>query len=420
MQEMLPWLVTGFSLFLALGAFWWGLVRRARSDQEPAVMFEALRRDLEGVRHQVVTQELDSERALGSRLEQGRLENRQMFETLVQKARQDQSDLRLLLSEGLREMGTLQQEQMAQLQASVNQRLQEAVERQMESSFQRVVEQFAALQKAVGEVQGMTAQIGDLRKLFSNVKTRGGWGEAQCQAILDDILPAGSYERDFRLSPESGEVVEFALRMPVRGTARAPVLAIDSKFPTEAYECLLNAVETGEAEEEKAARKALENVVRLEARKIADKYIRPPITVEFAVLYVPTDGLYAEIAHIPGLIDEVGRTRRVLVLGPSLLPGLLRSVHLGYVTMALEERTEMIAGLLGETRQEMLRMDQVLEKLQRNAGTIGNTIEEARRRTRVLGRKLNALEEVGSADAGETDFQNDETAVGSQRLSSGS
>lgn len=392
---VVPWGITALALGVALLA----LLRARGTDREDErhdmeSLADSLKcelgRDVEGLRAQLI----DAERALGSRLEQGRVESRQMFEALAQNGRQDQSEMRLLFSEGLREMSDMQQEQVARLQVSVNERLQGAVERQMESSFQRVVEQFAAMQKALGEVQGVTAQIGDLKKLFSNVKTRGGWGEAQCRAILDDILPEGSYERDFRLSPNSGEVVEFAVKMPVRGAARPPVLAIDSKFPTEAYERLLNAAEEGDSEGEKLARKALETAVKAEARKIADKYIRPPVTVEFAVLYVPTDGLYAEIARLPGVIDEIGRTRRVLVMGPSLLPGLLRSVHLGYVTMALEERTETIAGLLGETRQEMLRMDQVLEKLQRNAGTIGNTIEEARRRTRVLGRRLRVLEDV--------------------------
>lgn len=190
---------------------------------------------------------------------------------------------------------------------------------------------------------------------------------------------------------DGGEIVEFALKMPVR-SAVPPRLAIDSKFPTEAYERLLDAVERADADAERAARKALESAVRLEARKVSEKYILPPITVEFAVLYLPTDGLYAEIARIPGLIDELGRIQRVIVMGPSLIPALLRTVHLGYVTLALEDRTEAIAHLLGLTRQEMLRMDGVLEKLARGAGAMSNTIDEARRRTRVLGRKLRGLD----------------------------
>ena len=133
-------------------------------------------------------------------------------------------------------------------------------------------------------------------------------------------------------------------------------------------------------------------------RNIESKYIQPPVTVDFAVRYLPPDGLYPEIARMPGVIDEIGRLYRVIVMGPSLLPAMLRTVHLGYVTLALEERTETIASLLGATRQEMLRMDQVLERLQRNAGTMGNTIEEARRRTRVLGRRLRSLDGIDKTD----------------------
>jgi len=156
---------------------------------------------------------------------------------------------------------------------------------------------------------------------------------------------------------------------------------------------------------EKVARKELEATIKSEARKIASKYICPPITVEFAVLYLPTDGLYTEIARMPGVIDEIGRLYRVIVMVPSLLPAMLRTVPLGYVTLALEERTEAIASLLGATRQEMLRMDQVLDRLQRNAGTIGNTIEEARRRTRVLGRRLWALDGVENLEDAQDDLE---------------
>ncbi|MDF7673870.1 DNA recombination protein RmuC [Acetobacteraceae bacterium ESL0709] len=391
---LIPWLVASVASLLAVVAF----LRGHAYNQ--FVMREAQRQaqDAEYQRQQVA----DLERVLSGRLEQVRLENRQFFENSLHKAQKDQGDMRLLLSEALREMAERQQLQMTALQQSVNERLQGAVEKQMQSSFQRVVEQFATMQKALGEVRQVTAQMNDIKRLFTNVKTRGGWGETQCRAILDDILPQGSYDHNFRLSSESGEVVEFAVKMPVHGQKVPPRLAIDCKFPTEAYERLVQATETGDHEAEKQAGKALEAAVKGEARKIAQKYIRPPATVDFAVLYVPTDGLYAEIARLPGVIDEIGRLYRVLIMGPALLPALLRTVHLGYVTLALEERTEIIAGLLGETRQEMLKMDQVLEKLQRNAGTMGNTIEEARRRSRTLGRKLNALGETSPSPASDS------------------
>lgn len=392
MISMLPWIIAFISLVIAVLAL---LKSGRQQDFTPFFDREAdeRARDAEYQRQQLV----DIERALSGRLDALRLETTERLAAVTQRVGQDQADNRLLLSEALRNMSDGQAQQIERIRMAVNEQLHGAVEKQMQTSFQRVVEQFGLMQKALGEVSSVTAQIGDLKRLFSNVKSRGGWGEAQCRALLDDVLPQGSYETNFRVG-EGLESVEFAVRMPVRSDA-PPYLPIDSKFPTEAYERLLNAAEASDAVAEKAARRELEVVIKAEARKIASKYIRPPVTVEFAVLYVPTDGLYTEIARMPGVIDEIGRLHRVLIMGPSLLPAMLRTVHLGYVTLALEERTETIASLLGATRQEMLRMDDVLEKLQRNAGTMGSTIEEARRRTRVLGRKLRALDGAEVSDA---------------------
>ena len=341
------------------------------------------------------------EREMADRLGHVRLGMEERLGNLTTIIAREQGEARLAMSASLREMSEQSARRLSAIQASVNEQLHAAVEKQMQTSFQRVLEQFAAVQKAMGEVSSMTAQIGDLKRLFSNVKTRGGWGEAQLRAILDDVLPSGAYETNVRLSAGSGEVVEFAVRMPMHGGGgrRPPLLAIDAKFPTEAYERLLNAVDAVDPEAERAARRALEAGIRLEARKIASKYILPPVTVEYAVLYLPTDGLYAEVARVPGLIDELGRTCRVMVMGPSLIPALLRTIHLGYVTLALEEKTEAISHLLGATRQEMIRMDQVLEKLGRNAGAMSNAIEEARRRTRVVARKLREVEAPDPAAA---------------------
>ena len=341
------------------------------------------------------------ERILAGRIEQNRNDVSERLGTLTTMMAREQGEARVAMANGLREMSEQSARRLAAIQSSVNEQLHAAVEKQMQTSFQRVLEQFGAVQKAMGEVAAMTAQIGDLKRLFSNVKTRGGWGEAQLRAILDDVLPTGAYESNCRLSAGSAEVVEFAVRMPMRGAPGAvrPLLAIDSKFPTEAYERLLTAVEQVDAEGERAARRTLEQMVRLEARKIAAKYIVPPVTVEFAVLYLPTDGLYAEIARVPGLIDEIGRMQRVMVMGPSLIPALLRTIHLGYVTLALEEKTEIISQLLGATRQEMVKMDGVLERLGRNASAMSSSIEEARRRTRVVARKLRGIEAPDAAQA---------------------
>ncbi|MGA9866980.1 MAG: DNA recombination protein RmuC [Acetobacteraceae bacterium] len=320
----------------------------------------------------------------------------------------EQGELRLALAEAqrrgaedmgnqLRQMREGNDAKLAEIQRTVNEQLHAAVEKQMTESFARVIDQFTAVQKAMGDVAAVTAQIGDIKRLFANVKTRGGWGETQVRALLDDILPPGSYEVNCRVRPESDEAVEFAVRMPGRGMA--PLLPIDAKFPVEDYERMLNAAEAGDVEAERVARKGLERTMREQARRIATKYIAPPATVEFAVLYLPTDSLFAEVARIPGLIDEIGRTCRVMVLGPSLLPALLRTIHLGIVGLALEQKADQVRELLGATRREMLTMDEVLARLLKSAGAMANTIEAARRRTRAVQRVLRGVETMDTVRA---------------------
>jgi DNA recombination protein RmuC len=301
--------------------------------------------------------------------------------------------IRAMLESKLREMRDGNEAKLAEIQKTVNEQLHAAVEKQMNESFNRVIDQFAAVQKAMGDVQAVTAQIGDIKRLFSNVKTRGGWGETQVRAMLDDILPPGEYLTNCKVRPDSNDVVEFAVRMPMKGEDR-PLLPIDAKFPVEDYERLLAASDAGDAEAERGATRMLERRVRDEAKKIASKYINPPVTVEFAVLYLPTDALYAEVARIPGLIDDIGRESRVLVMGPSLFPALLRTIHLGFITLALEQKADQIRDLLGATRTEMLKMDDVLERLAKQAGTFSNTIEAARRRTRAVGKRLRGVEAI--------------------------
>ncbi|MBU6397247.1 MAG: DNA recombination protein RmuC [Rhodospirillales bacterium] len=281
------------------------------------------------------------------------------------------------------------------IQTSVNEKLHEAVEQQMNASFARVLEQFAQVQLAMGEVQAAAKQVGDLKRLFSNVKTRGGWGEAQLAALLEQTLPPGAYQPNFALKDTSRERVDFALRMPAREVLWLP---IDAKFPTEDYDRLLLAAEAADAEAERAAREGIAIRIRGEARKIREKYICPPETVDFAVLYLPSDGLFAEVARIPGLIDDVRTKERVIVLGPSLLPALLQTIHLGHVTLDLEKRAGEIRQILGATKTEMVKMDDALAKLAQNASTMTNNIERVRTRTRAMGRVLKTVEVV-EADA---------------------
>jgi DNA recombination protein RmuC len=309
--------------------------------------------------------------------------SRGAFETGVEQ-------IRTALEIRLRDLRESNDASLASIRQAVSEQLHAAVEKQMSDSFNRVIDQFAAVQKAIGEVSTVAAGIGDIKRLFSNVKTRGGWAETQVRSLLDDILPPDAWIANHKVRPDGDEMVEFAIIMPMRGSRR-PVLAVDAKFPLEDHERLIAASAAGDLEAERAALRGLERRVRDEARKIAAKYILPPVTVEFAVLYLPTDALHVEIARIPGLIDTIGREHRVLVMGPTLFPALLRTIHLGFVTLALEDKADEIRDLLGVTRSEMLKMDDVLERLARQAGAFSGTIERARVRTRAIGGKLRDL-----------------------------
>jgi DNA recombination protein RmuC len=371
------------------------LAEQARHQGEAAA---ALKRDLATVGGELKT----GVETVKTALAEGQAQARQALAADMTNARdlieRKATESREQVEAKLKEMREANDARLAEIQKTVNEQLHAAVEKQMGESFNRVIDQFTAVQKAMGDVAAVTGQIGDLKRLFSNVKTRGGWGETQVKAVLDDFLPEGSYETNVKLREGSNETVEFAILMPTPG--ETPVrLPVDAKFPVEDYERLLAAQEARDAEAEAQARRGLETRIRGEAAKIAQKYLNPPATTEFGVMYLPTEGLYAEVARIPGLIDEVGRKSRVFVAGPSLLPAMLRTIQLGHVTLALSRNAESVRELLAATKAEMAKMDGVLERLGKNVGTMSNTIGDARTRTRAIARKLKGLEALPGEQA---------------------
>ncbi|OYV38931.1 MAG: hypothetical protein B7Z81_03935 [Acidocella sp. 20-61-6] len=320
----------------------------------------------------------------------------EQINTAVQAVATTTDLLRKQAAEDNQKTLTILETRLTTIQTSVNEKLHEAVDQQMTNSFARVLEQFAQVQQAMGEVQSAAAQIGDLKRIFSNVKTRGGWGEAQLGAMLEQVLPPGAFERNFAVQEGSRERVDFAIRMPARSLLW---LAVDSKFPTEDYERLLLAAETADLDAERTARDNIAIRIRLEAKKIREKYICPPDTVDFGVMYLPSDGLFAEVARIPNLIDEIRVREKVIILGPTLLPAMLQTIHLGHITLDLEKRAGEIGKLLGATRTEMTKMDDILGKLAANASAMSSNIERARTRTRAVSRVLRTVEMVESGPA---------------------
>ena len=300
---------------------------------------------------------------------------------------EDFSKLTVQIDSRINEMREGNEAKLLQIQGVVDQKLQEGIEKRMTESFAKITSQFAEVQQAVGEVKTVAGQVGDLKRLFANVKSRGGWGEAQVKATLDDILPPGSYETNMRVNPATSDSVEFALRMPMQGGS--PVyLAIDAKFPVEDYTRFLEAIEAADAGAEKAAKAALEGQIRLEARKIQSKYIAPPFTVEWAVLYLPSEGLYAEVTRNGDLMEAIHRDHRVIIMGPSMLAVMLRTIQLGHYTLAISQKADLIGKILGAVKHEMVDFGRQFRLLEKNVQALGNNIRRGHTRANVITRRL--------------------------------
>jgi DNA recombination protein RmuC len=308
------------------------------------------------------------------------------------------------------EMRTGNEEKLLAIQGVVDQKLQEGIEKRMTESFAKITTQFAEVQQAVGEVKTVAGQVGDLKKLFANVKSRGGWGEAQVKATLDDILPPNSYEMNKCVNPATSDAVEFALRLPVQGGS--PVyLAVDAKFPVEDYTRLLDAVDAGDAVAEKQGRTALEGRIRLEARKIQAKYIAPPHTVEWAILYLPSEGIYAEVTRNGELMEAIHRDHRVVIMGPSMLAVMLRTIQLGHYTLAISQKADVIGKILGAVKHEMVDFGNQFRLLEKNVQTLGNNIRKGRTRAGVIARKLRDVAVLDGAASAELLALEDDTAA---------
>jgi DNA recombination protein RmuC len=242
--------------------------------------------------------------------------------------------------------------------------------------------------------------VGDLKHLLTNVKTRGMFGEAQLAALLEQVLAPDQYAAQVATHPESRQVVDFAIRLPGRSSDGTPVwLPIDAKFPNEDYERLLDAQQRADALAVEAAAKALETRIRLEARGIHEKYVCPPHTTDFAILFLPTEGLYAEVIRRPGLVDLLQREHRVVVAGPTTVTALLNSLQMGFRTLAIEKRSSEVWSLLGAVKSEFGKFAGILEKAEKQITTVGRSIGEASRKTRTIERRLRGVESLASEQA---------------------
>ncbi|MEI7436146.1 MAG: DNA recombination protein RmuC [bacterium] len=292
------------------------------------------------------------------------------------------------------------EKKLDEMRQTVDEKLHNTLEKRLGESFKFVSDRLEAVQRGLGEMQNLAIGVGDLKRVLTNVKERGTWGEYQLGAILEEILTPDQFARNVRFR-ESGEQVEFAVKLPGKGQPQdAPVwIPIDAKFPKEDYERLLEAAERSDGEQVRAASKALGVTILKSAKDIHDKYITPPVTTDFGIMFLPTEGLYAEVLRQPGLHDEIQRKHRVLVAGPTTLSAILSSLRVGFQTLAIEQRAHEVWMVLGTVKTEFGKFGTVLDKLKKQLNTASNTLEETSARSRAMERKLRVVEQIPSDQA---------------------
>ncbi|MCP4652086.1 MAG: DNA recombination protein RmuC [Candidatus Omnitrophica bacterium] len=325
-------------------------------------------------------------------------------------ARQDREEIIKTL-EGIRQtvqnqLKTLQSEnssKLEQMRLTVDEKLHDTLEKRLGEKFNLVSRHLESVQKGLGEMQALAVGVGDLKKVLTNVKTRGTWGEVQLGTLLEQILTSDQYKSQVRTKKGSKDVVDFAIKLPGRDGSDGVVwLPIDAKFPQEDYQRLLVSQEAADKEACDKCLKQLELKIKLEAKEIKGKYIDPPNTTDFGIMFLPTEGLYAEVLRIPGLCDLLQRDYRIIVAGPTTLAALLNSLQMGFRTLAVEKRSSEVWQLLGIIKTEFFKFGAILDKTKEKLDQASKTIDTASSKQRNIEKKLNKVQQLPRQDEPQT------------------
>lgn len=310
------------------------------------------------------------------------------------------------------------EKKLEEMRLTVDEKLQKTLNERLGQSFELVGKQLESVQKGLGEMQTLAQDVGGLKRVLSNVKMRGGFGEVQLSMLLEQVLAPEQYEANVRTKKSSADLVEFAIKLPGKDDAQGTVwLPVDAKFPRDAYEQLQNAYDTGEPALIETAQKILESTIRKMARDISEKYIDPPFTTDFAVMFLPFEGIYAEVVRKASLLEELQRTHKVVVTGPTTLAAILNSLQMGFRTLAIQKRSSEVWKILGAVKKEFENFGGMLEKAQKNIRVASDQIDEVMgKRTRAIQRKLKSVEILGDTDTSllipetpETDLTDEES-----------
>ncbi len=310
------------------------------------------------------------------------------------------------------------EKKLEEMRLTVDEKLQKTLNERLGQSFELVGKQLESVQKGLGEMQTLAQDVGGLKRVLSNVKMRGGFGEVQLSMLLEQVLAPEQYEANVRTKKSSADLVEFAIKLPGKDDAQGTVwLPVDAKFPRDAYEQLQNAYDTGEPALIETAQKILESTIRKMARDISEKYIDPPFTTDFAVMFLPFEGIYAEVVRKASLLEELQRTHKVVVTGPTTLAAILNSLQMGFRTLAIQKRSSEVWKILGAVKKEFENFGGMLEKAQKNIRVASDQIDEVMgKRTRAIQRRLKSVEILGDTDTSllipetqETDLTDEES-----------
>ena len=310
------------------------------------------------------------------------------------------NEMRRTLDENMVRLQGENEKKLEQIRVTVDEKLNSTLDKRLGESFRTVSERLEQVYKGLGEMQNLAAGVGDLKKVLTNVKTRGVWGEVQLASLLEQYLAPGQYDVNVAVKPGSAERVEFAVRLPGRGDGDQVVyLPIDSKFPMEDYRRLMDASEAGDKDGTDAATAALVAAIKNEARRIHSKYIDPPHTTDFAIMFLPVEGLYAEVLRQNGIVEWLQNEYRIVVTGPTTLLALLNSLQMGFRTIAIEKRSSEVWELLGAVKTEFGKFAVLLDKTQRRLRMASDSIEDAARKTRTIQRKLSGVQALSEPDS---------------------
>lgn len=331
--------------------------------------------------------------SLASQAQGARESQEQAFARLRESMEQRLGQVQQAVEQRLVALQADNEKKLEQVRATVDEKLQATLEQRLGESFRQVAERLEQVHKGLGEMQVLARDVGSLNRVLTNVKTRGVFGEVQLAALLEQVLTPEQFDRNVETVPGSGARVEFAIRLPGRGDGSSVLwLPIDAKFPREDYERLLDAQERADASAAELAARAIEQRLRLEARTIREKYIAAPHTTEFAILFVPTEGLYAEALRRPGLAEALQRDHRVTLAGPTTLLATLNSLQMGFRTLALERRSAEVWEVLGAVKTEFAKFGGVLAKVKQQTSKVLSTLDQAEVRTRAMTRALKTVE----------------------------